>query len=562
MTEGMPQLLDMSEADEFLRGFLAQIAAGTPSGDETKRWIERAHKVLISLQHVSLPELGEGAEVEWIGFRHESGIMVCGQDVTVQAEWDKQGPTRFVVDTPAGSWHIAWGPDGVRFVETGKGGELGLYLCVTSEGHVRSGKELLDENGKGLYDVLIEKLGKFNWKDEKEVQNLEELPPSARSKPQVRSGTRIVEAGEPPGSEEEQSDTTTVEINKLCPECGADRQEEAEFCVACGVHSKTSQPENCPRCHSKLVAKAVFCPQCGFCIEDSILETETPSAETVTLDTDTKWVEVPQQEEVIENEGPEAGSLGEEEGFETLGSIEGHVDLDHVATYEETDDEYPDPEPEAKETLKIVENDPLAKPVIDSQKTPEAAEVIGEHSSSHSEEFLCPECMAPRKQGKKFCANCGHLYEEDTDDRTPVDVCAGCGAKLKEGSSFCTKCGIRADSKQSPPESAPPPSEKPSSAPEFDDESPPPPPPLPSEGATTTADPQTVPPPDEATLCPACGTPRKQGKSFCVGCGHKFSQNLNTMPKTPSEQLCPNPKCAQKVPVNKKFCTACGTRID
>src|SRR5688572_18929975 len=62
----------------------------------------------------------------------------------------------------------------------------------------------------------------------------------------------------------------------ICPTCGRENRDKANFCRYCGTHFALA----CPRCRTVLVEDSIFCDNCGLQIkqlpEGSLLPAATP----------------------------------------------------------------------------------------------------------------------------------------------------------------------------------------------------------------------------------------------------------------------------------------------
>ena len=83
--------------------------------------------------------------------------------------------------------------------------------------------------------------------------------------------------------------------------------------------------------------------------------------------------------------------------------------------------------------------------------------------------------------------------------------------------------------------------------------------------------------PDQASLCPICGSALPANAKFCFECGAKIEQpdpNEMICPtcgmKTPKGKFCMEcgqplinkcPNCGNEIPTGAKFCPECGTRM-
>ena len=61
---------------------------------------------------------------------------------------------------------------------------------------------------------------------------------------------------------------------------------------------------------------------------------------------------------------------------------------------------------------------------------------------------------------------------------------------------------------------------------------------------------------DSNAICQSCGAELNKDWEFCADCGARNAARLS-----PTERICPNPKCGQVMPSAKRFCYTCGTRL-
>lgn len=215
-------------------------------------------------------------------------------------------------------------------------------------------------------------------------------------------------------------------------------------------------------------------------------------------------------------------------------------------------------------------------------------------------DVTCPQCGSAIKTGTKFCINCGARSVTSAPIRA---ACLGCGAELASDAQFCSNCGTPRTISSPQPLSCPQcraplkanarfcsscgaavvefssplplssklaPSELPALQTVTESWQLPPwpldlkPPPPPARGVTHIFSiagkdargrvyPVKIDRPSKQRLrCSKCQEPLLPDKKFCSACGAR-------MEATARSRRCPT--CGKEVPSGKKFCTADGTPV-
>jgi predicted amidophosphoribosyltransferase len=190
---------------------------------------------------------------------------------------------------------------------------------------------------------------------------------------------------------------------------------------------------------------------------------------------------------------------------------------------------------------------------------------------------VCLSCGKAVPLGAKFCRACGAAVAQGAPSaREEALLCQGCGAPLKAGAKFCKQCGrttstvAAVDSSASPATEAAPPLEASTSRPAPQSQ--------PSQSEESSS-----PLPDQAgqkPTCPSCGKVAGSGSKFCKYCGGKLAEPARSPVASSSvaEVLAPAqlqpppiesaaekricPSCGVVAETGKKFCRACGARLE
>lgn len=180
---------------------------------------------------------------------------------------------------------------------------------------------------------------------------------------------------------------------------------------------------------------------------------------------------------------------------------------------------------------------------------------------------ICKKCGAILKEGMAFCSSCGAKAEfTPVQNVSNARLCTNCGAALKDGARFCVKCGTKVENTTPVAPVVEPvapvvepvvPVVESAVEPVVESVAPIVEPIQPSEPQKTEETNGFV----IKGVCKNCGADLKEGARFCIKCGAKTEETVNTQAQNtePQKKHCAN--CGKQLSDTARFCTGCGAKI-